>query len=198
MAMPETLQARYRQGQIAHASARLFAENGYFETTMDDVADAVGLAKASLYHYVRSKGEIVCLIHNGLADYLIGKLEARIASELPLDVLHGVFVDIVEAMDSHPGHLKVYFEYRSAIPDAFQADARARRDRYWAIVQSVIDEAVSSGQLQTDNARLTSLAIFGMCNWSYQWYKSTGEMSPSIIADHFWDIFYRGVGVHRQ
>lgn len=189
-----TAAADARRRQIAGAAARLFGQKGYHETAMDDIADAVGLSKPTLYHYVRSKGEIVYLIHDELIDTLTDKLEARIrAGAPPAETLRLVMVDVFGIMDSHPGHFKVYFERHREIPVEYQTGARKKRDHYFDLVRSVIEAGVDSGEFASDNSTLTTLAMFGMMNWSYQWYRPNSTLAPEQIAEHFWKTFHRGL-----
>lgn len=191
---PMTVGARARQREIASAAAWLFSERGFHETGMEDIADAVNLSKPTLYHYVHSKGEIVYLIHEELIDMLTGRLRERIEDGvLPASFLHSVIADILSVMKSHPGHLKVYFEHHRDVPDEYQAGTRQKRQDYFNLVAGAIKDGVARGEFETDNPEITTFALFGMTNWSYQWYRPNRHLSPEQIADHFWKVFYQGL-----
>ncbi|HEY8451190.1 MAG: TetR/AcrR family transcriptional regulator [Micromonosporaceae bacterium] len=183
-----------RRDEIVATAARLFEERGYHNTTMDDIAEAMGIRKPTLYHYVEGKGQVLFWIH----DRLITKFMIRIRDRLdrglsPSECLHAVMEDIFETLDSEPGHLRVYFEHHREIPERYQAEARARRDEYFRIVRGLIEEGVKQGEFVVDDVDMATLALFGMCNWAYQWYRPGGRLAPHEIAAMFWRIYANGI-----
>lgn len=184
-----------KRREIAHAAARLFARKGYSETGMDDIADALKVSKPALYHYVRSKGELLFLIHDELIELLTRRLQDQLDSGLPpASILRATIEDTVSVMESHPGHLKVFFEHFREIPKPKWTVAKRKRDHYFGLVEGLIEAGVQRGEIVADNPRLTTLAIFGMVNWSYQWYRPRGEMTPAEVADYFWRLLFDGIG----
>jgi AcrR family transcriptional regulator len=186
--------AERRRAQIVRAAARLFERKGYHNTGMDDIAEAVGLRKPTLYHYVRSKAEIVVWIHNDVMNPLLQRLETNVARDIdPREGLRQVVADILEIMETKPGHLRVYFENHRELPGPLQAEAAHQRDRYEGLVESLIEEGVRRGVFRKTRTRLTTLALFGITNWSYQWYRPGGELGSAEVADHLLDLFLHGV-----
>lgn len=183
-----------RRRQIVRAAAQLFERKGYHNTGMDDIAEAVGLRKPTLYHYVKSKAEIVVWIHNDVMQPLMQRLEANVANGVdPRDGLRQVVVDILEIMETKPGHLRVYFENHRELPTDLQSEAVRQRDRYEGLVGSLIEEGIRRGIFRKTRVRLTTLALFGITNWSYQWYRAGGELGHSAVADQLLDIFLHGI-----
>ncbi|MFI5956368.1 TetR/AcrR family transcriptional regulator [Cryptosporangium sp. NPDC051539] len=201
MANPKTVRSARRQmslddrrREIITAAAGLFDRDGYSRTSMDDIAKTVGIAKPTLYHYFRSKEEILSSIHEEFIDLLLAKEERRRRAGLPPEqMLLEVMVDILELMETHHGHLRVFFEHHRELPDAARPGMRAKRDRYEEAVTRTIEAGVTSGVFRDLEPRLTALGLFGMCNWAYQWYRTGGPLRPREIAYQFWDIFVRGV-----
>lgn len=183
-----------RRREIAHAAARLFAKKGYSETGMDDIAAALKVSKPALYHYVQGKGEVLFLIHDELIDLLTLRLENRLNSGLPpAAVLRGMIEDTVGVMQSHPGHLRVFFEHFRDVPKAQWTVAKRKRDRYFGLVEDLIRTGVERGEFTAGNPRLTTLALFGTVNWTYQWYRPKGELTPAQVADYFWQLLFDGI-----
>jgi hypothetical protein len=60
------------------------------------------------------------------------------------------------------------------------------------MVESVISEGVAAGELRALDPRLTALALFGMVNWAYQWFRTDGPLGSREIAYFFWDVFLNG------
>lgn len=189
-----TVTSSERLGEIVRVSAVLFDRLGFHETSMDHIAREVKLKKPTLYHYVESKAEIVYLIHSRLQSEHMRRLEARVELGVsPSQNLLGVMCDIYEIMDEYPGHLRVYFENRRNLPEKYRASVRKERDKYFAAVQSLIVEGIECGELRSTDARLATLALFGIGNWSYQWYRSGDPSHARDVAYQMWDLFMRGV-----
>ena len=183
-----------RLDEIIKTAAILFDRHGFHETSMDDIAREVGLKKPTLYHYVESKAEVVHLIHSRLQKEYMRRLELRMEFGVPPSQnLLEVMYDIYDIMETYPGHLRVYFENHRNLPEEYQTSARNERDRYFAAVESVIVEGMRRGELRQTDTRLTTLALFGIANWSYQWYRPGDPSRARDVAYHMWNLFMRGV-----
>jgi len=193
------MSAEERQQQIVTTAAQLFDRVGYAKTTMNDIAQAVGVAKPTLYHYFQSKDEILHWIHEEFIDLLIVRHERRLGEGLrPEQLLLEVMADVLELMETHRGHVRVFFEhYRELAADA-QEPIRHKRDHYESMVRDLFREGISIGVFRDTDPRLATLATFGMCNWAYQWYRSGGELRPREIAYKFWGYLMDGVGRPRE
>jgi AcrR family transcriptional regulator len=102
-----------RRHQIVAAAAGLFDTHGYGNTSMEDVAFRVSIAKPTLYHYFRSKEEILRSIHEEFIQILIDKYMERISSGLdPENLLLGAMKDIFSLMVTHRGYVRVFFEHQ--------------------------------------------------------------------------------------
>lgn len=179
---------------IVDRAAVLFDERGYHRVSMEDIAAAVGIRKPTLYHYVRSKDQILALIHHEFMSLVISRAEARQPlAMLPAQRLLEFMADILELMHTHRGHVRVFFEHHRELPPAEQEAVREVRDRYERMVEDVIREGIARGDFRPTPSRLTTLALFGMCNWAYQWYRREGELRTREIAYTFWDVLMRGL-----
>ena len=183
-----------RRKSVIAGAAALFDEGGYHRVNMASLAEAVGIAKPTLYHYFSGKREILFGIHEEFIDRLLGRYESRRGRAMTAaEDLRALIGDTFELMDSHRGHLRVFFENQRELSDQDKATIRAKRDRYAEIMTSTIARGVRDGEFRDVPPRLTALAIFGMCNWAYQWYESDGELASSEIADLFFDLIFAGL-----
>ncbi|MTB83469.1 TetR family transcriptional regulator [Nocardioides sp. zg-578] len=186
--------ARERQAQILKRASELFDEVGYYATSMDDIARAVGLAKPTLYHYFNSKDTILLGIHEEFISLLLGRQRAREAgadSDVS-ELLYDVMFDILDLMRTHRGHVRAFFEHHRELPDSEREEAKKKRDEYFNSVRRLFEVGVERGELEGD-PRLSSMALFGMCNWAYQWYDASGELTTSDVARYFHGILMRGL-----
>lgn len=183
-----------RRRQIVAVAADLFDSVGYSRASMLSIAEAVGVSKATLYHYFDSKDSILYWIHEEFIDLLIDRHETRLSTPMPSSqLLLEVMADVLELMETHRGYVRVFFEHRRELPAAEQRVLNQKRDRYFDEVLAVIERGQESGEFVTSDARLTTLAVFGMCNWAYQWYQPQGPLRTRDIAYHFWALMLHGL-----
>jgi AcrR family transcriptional regulator len=186
--------AEERTHQIVTTAASLFDQAGYSTTTMDDIAVAVGVAKPTLYHYFDSKDRILAAIHEEFIDLLISRHDERATAGLmPAQLLLEVMADILELMETHRGHVRVFFNHHRELPEEVQATMRAKRDSYEQMVENLYVEGMAAGTFRKADAKLASLATFGMCNWAYQWFRPGGPMRTREIAYQFWGFLVHGL-----
>lgn len=113
----------------------------------------------------------------------------------PQQQLLEFMADMLEMIDSRPGHVRAFFEHHRELPAEAQAVAARQRDRYQSMVEDVIRRGIADGVFKPMDVRLTTLALFGMCNWAYQWHRHEGPLQAREIAYQFWHLFLRGIEV---
>jgi AcrR family transcriptional regulator len=184
-----------RRHQIIDSAAALFDERGYASTSMEDVALAVSVAKPTLYHYFRSKEEILRSIHEEFIQLLIDKYLKRVsAGQEPGQLVSGAMKDIFALMVTHRGYIRVFFEHHRELPPEAKRYVAAQRDSYEALVRSAIAAGQARGIFAADaDAQLITLALFGMCNWAYQWFDAHGRYTANEIAETYWRLLLTGI-----
>ena len=75
---------------------------------------------------------------------------------------------------------------------SFVGSLAACQEEDWRYVEDVIRRGIETGELRDLDPRLTTLALFGMCNWAYQWFSPDGPLRSRQLAYFFWDLFLRG------
>jgi TetR/AcrR family transcriptional regulator, cholesterol catabolism regulator len=194
---PEPLRPEGRLREIVDHAADLFDQRGYHMVTMQEVAQQVGLRKPTLYHYVPSKAELLFLIHREFMDLVIARYQSRegipmTATQRLLEVMN----DILELMHTHRGHVRVFFEHYRELPEKYREQITNQRDAYEKLVAGVFQEGIATGEFRQVDVRLATLALFGMCNWAYQWYKREGPLRTRDIAFVFWNIMINGISAN--
>jgi TetR/AcrR family transcriptional regulator, cholesterol catabolism regulator len=185
---------RQRRGDILREAARLFDQVGYHGVNMEMIAEAAGLKKPTLYHYIRSKDEILFGIQEQMIVSLRGKIaERRKAGMGPVAILRGVFEDIFQNLHDSPGAVRSFFEHGRELSKEQMAAIRKERNAYTSEVMQVIEEGMEQGTLQRDDIRLTAMCLFGISNWAYQWYRPGRDPEPKEIAARCFDIFAHGM-----
>ena len=185
--LPSTRRAasqRRRAPEIIDAAARVFAERGFHGATTQDIADVLGIRQASLYYYFSSKEaalELVCL--KGVEGFVDAAkaiaAEKRSARERVSLLIKSHLSPLVD----RGNYVKVFLKERQHLP----SESRRRIGR-WSrglerIFEQVIREGVEKGEFQADlDARLTTLAVLGMCNAAASWYDREGRPAAAVAA----------------
>lgn len=177
-----------RREEILTAAVNLFHEQGYAGTSMQDIADAVGLLKGSLYYYISSKEELLYEIHERFMAVILEKAATREAGrELsPRQRLEGIITDLLELIRDYRAYVEVFFRSRYNLSGPRWEAIHQQRERYEAILHTIIVDGQRDGSFRLDlDAKIVTLGIFGMCNWSYQWFRPAGRYSAPEIAATF-------------
>jgi len=182
---------------ILRAAASIFQEKGYHAASMQDIAEAVDLKKASLYHHVSSKQEILLALLDEALGLIVEHLEEAISPELsPNQKLRQVMQAYLGFLAENRSLSSVLLlEYRSLEPE-YKDLHIPRRDRVEGIWQGIIEEGVSAGKFKTQTPGLVTKALLGVLNWTITWYREDGPLSTEEIADHFTDLFLKGLNIH--
>lgn len=180
---------------IIDAAALLFHERGYHSTSMEDIAEHVGLAKPTLYHYFRGKDEILLEIHTAMIEVILESHERRLPGGPGrwAELLKGMMGDVIRLMETHPGHLRIFFEHQRELPDKYKADIRKKRNVYRDHVRDVIVGGMADGEFREVDAELATLAVLGASNWTYQWLGPGGAYSADQVTDAFYALVIEGL-----
>ncbi len=192
-----------QRDEILRRAAELFARNGYTATSMNEVADACGVSKAALYHYVRDKQELLFQIaagHVGRLEQVIADVQAQPpargteAAEARLRALIDRFVrEYASAQDEH----RVLTEDVRFLADAEREQVLAAQRR---VVAAFSDAVATVRPALARNAMDKPLAmlLFGMINWMFTWLKPGGPLTHEQMAPVVADLFFGGLGAVRK
>ena len=181
--------------EILDAAAQIFSQKGYHAASMHDIAEAVRLQKASLYHHVSSKQEILLALLDRALDLLIERLSAVVASSLPADEkLQAAIHSYVETLTEQRQLAAVLLlEHRSLEP-ALRERHLPRRDRFESLWRSLIQEGIDQGVFDgRHEPAAAARALLGAMNWTITWYRPEGARSGREIAGQYADLFLQGL-----
>jgi TetR/AcrR family transcriptional regulator, cholesterol catabolism regulator len=185
--------------EILEAAAQIFSQKGFHGASMQDIAEAVHLQKASLYHHVNSKQEILLELLDKALDLMIACMQEVMARPLPTDEkLHQAMVVYLRTLLEHRDLAAVLIlEHRSLDPD-LRARHILRRDRFEQLWRDLIQQGVNEGLFSCLNMDMTGRALMGVMNWAITWYRPDGKLSPVEIADLFAGLFLDGLLVRQD
>ena len=180
------LRARYdrRREEIVSAAARILARRGYDQTSVPDLAEAIGVSTGSLYHYFASKDELLVAICDQLLEPLLEAAQARERGDL-----RGLVRLWVGHVVEHRDHMLVFQQERHVIERGERwRPVRESRKRFERLVDEELAAAERAGSLRHGDRRLALVALLGMVNHTAQWYRPRGPLGPREIADGYADL----------
>ncbi len=185
------LQERYdrRRQAMIYAAAKVFAQSGYDQTTMQDLASSMGLATGALYHYFGSKEQLLIKICDQLMEPLLARArDIMLSDDPPRDQLRALVHTWVANVIEYRDHMLVFQQERHAIESGAQwRDVRESRKAFERMVEHALDEADAPVPAGVDK-RLLLVALLGMVNHTAQWYRRRGRLSPDEIADGYLEL----------
>lgn len=173
-------------------ASELFATRGYRATSLEDIGAALQVKKTAIYHYVDSKEQLLIDIFEALLEEMQEAAKAAASPELAPDerLRRLVHTHVRIAADRHH-MLAVIFREEAELSTQKRAWQRRRKRSYEKVFEDAISEGQLAGLLRPLNQRLVLSALFGMCNWLYQWYRP-GEWDPDEVAAEFMLLLERG------
>jgi len=185
---------RPRETELRAAATRLFRQRGYHATSMQDLAEALGMNRGSLYHYIDSKDDLLWSILNRTFDLLEERVVRLLQGDAPplgrlTDAIHA---HLRVAADHADEMSLIQIELRSLNPER-RTQLIERRDAYEAAWRGAIAAGVASGAIREVDVRLAGIGILSVCNWFTQWYRPGGELGVDEIADAFVAFFLDGL-----
>lgn len=180
--------------EIIKAAIKLFEQKGYHATSVQDIADEVGLQKGSLYHYISSKEDLLLQIaHRSISDFNT-RMERIIASELSNQEKMRLAVENhLQSVTQNVQLTTVLLREAFSLGEDQHKVIQDATDRYLNLWTQLIEEGIAAGEFNPVNARITALAILGACNWVYRWYREGGKLSSEEIAGIYSQLFLDGM-----
>lgn len=182
-----------QRGQILQRAAELFARSGYASTSMNQVAEACGLSKPTLYHYFRDKDALLVSI----CDEHVLRLHAMASEVLalplpPREMLRELITRILEEYaDAQHAH-RVLTEDVRFLGEADQARILGREREVVAAFARVVG-AIRPDLQAAALAKPLTMLLFGMINWMFTWLKPGGELDHAAMAPVVADLFIGGL-----
>ena len=193
MARPRSAGFDGQREQIHVAAARLFATRGYTASTMNEVASACGISKATLYHYVRDKHDLLAQItagHVARLEALMTEVRAqRLAPEAHLRELIQRFMRTYAHAEHE--HRVLTEDVKFLADDERNAVLQAQRRVVRAFAQAVAELRPELKQQRLDTP--LAMLLFGMINWTFTWLKPGGALTHETLAPVVMDLFFGGL-----
>jgi TetR/AcrR family transcriptional regulator, cholesterol catabolism regulator len=179
-----------REARVLDAAIEVFYKNGYAASTIQDVADKVGVLKGSLYYYIDSKEDLLHRIFTESYEQSVVLLaEANALDAPPLDRLRSYFQAYVLWYLKNVERVSLYFNDWKALTGERRAEVIEQRAVYEKFITERIDEAKRDGTVAEEiETKYAVFFLLGAVNGVPTWYRRQGPDSPEHIAESYADM----------
>jgi TetR/AcrR family transcriptional regulator, cholesterol catabolism regulator len=174
---------RERLESIVTVASKVFHANGYEAGSLDDVAAALGLRKASLYYYVKRKSDLLRLVFERAITAALSEVDRLAEITDPKERLAALIRHQAMMVTRDPSLFAVFFGQRSGLETQDLADIGLKERRYIRQFMVAVEAAMKAKVLPRGDPRLVANAIVGMTSWSYKWFDPRRD-SPELFADN--------------
>jgi len=180
--------------EIQSVVAPLFAYNGYHSTSMREIARALGMNQSSLYHYFRSKEEILFELMNDAVDNALITLKKICAGEfLPRDKLTKMLHFYTRYYAGAPERLILLVNEQNSLTPEHRRILVEKQRQYISIFKDVFQELKGDRLTKEIPHSVATFAFLGMVHYTIKWYDKKGLVGLEELADSFVEIFTKGI-----
>ncbi|MFD7238657.1 TetR/AcrR family transcriptional regulator [Streptomyces syringium] len=181
--------------RLLAAATRLFADQGYDRTSVQEIVEAAGVTKGALYHYFGSKDDLLHEVYARVLRLQQERLDAMAGSDAPVERrLRDAAADVVVTTIENLDDTKIFFRSMHHLAPEKDKQVRAERRRYHERFRALVEEGQRAGVFSTATpADLVVDYHFGSVHHLSSWYRPDGPLSPQQVAEHLADLLMRAL-----
>jgi TetR/AcrR family transcriptional regulator, cholesterol catabolism regulator len=181
------------EAEIFRAAVAIFSERGYQATTLDDLAAAARISRATFYSYFPRKDELLRRMYRQVFSSTQAAIERIAGEDLPVpEKLRSIIRFLVSYMATNKPLVQVFFSELLSLPSAMNRSVTQANRAFCAIIERVVEEGVRTGAFIQLHPKRFTYMLLGACNWMHRWYRPGGEWRPDMIADEIIRILESG------
>jgi len=169
-------------------------QKGYEATSMKDIAEAVGLTKAGIYHYIPGKEELLFQIM-GFAMDMVDQDVIQPAQKVedPETRLRTIVERHARRILEVGGAVTIILEEISALTPPHRRTILNRKRAYFDLLRQTLDQLAADGKLRPVSSTVAAFSLFGMITWLSRWYRRDGKLTSAETLRDFTQIALSGV-----
>lgn len=187
--------------QITKQSITLFGEKGYSETSVQDIVHSLGVTKGTFYYYFKSKQQLLLDIHQSFINKLLER-QKQILDDGMKDCKEKVAETIrmlIENIEGRKMAALIFFREQHHLDHEHMSDVKKKEDAFRFHLQALIEKGMSDKEFRGDlRPDMVTLAILGMCNWSYFWFDSSGPVQDAELAVIYAEMILNGMDLKEE
>lgn len=183
-----------RLAEIYRTAAQIILRKGYDATSVNDIANALGMTKAGLYHYINGKKELLFDIMN----FGLGELDEEVAAPAqaiadPAARLRFIVASHARLVTRGQGAITILVDEITALTPEQHRKITQRKREYFDFLRGTLDELKSGGRLQDVDTTAATFSLLGMVNWLSRWFRQGGALTEEQAADQIVKIALHGL-----
>lgn len=181
--------------RIIETALNLFQQKGYHGVSVDEIVEKAGTSKGGFYHNFKSKNELLYEIHDVFISYVLKEtIVAYEQYDSPIEKVCAMLYTFTNVFDLYQRHITVFYDESAYLPPTYKTIIKAKRTAYRKLIEQVIEDGKKSGHFRENiSTTITTMAIIGLVNWTYKWYKPNGKLTMKQITEYFNDLILRGI-----
>jgi AcrR family transcriptional regulator len=187
--------AENTRDKILDAALNVFAAKGYHDSRMDEIVDASGASKGSIYFHFPNKERLFLALVDQFANLLERRVREAIAQEQEgMARVRVALVAIVETFGRYRRPAKLLLIQAVGLGSPFEQKRQEINDRFARLIGSYLQEAVAAGEIDRIDVEVVSYAWMGAINAVVIHWVYTGEPEPQRIIKALLPILLKSVG----
>lgn len=189
------LRQEARRREVMTAATAVFSERGYRAASMNDIAAKMGMGKASLYHYVAGKEDVLIeLYEDVLRENVIAARRIAGSERTALDALAELITDRVAYTCRNRELLRIFFEEEAELPARQQSRLISVRHEYEQTLLEIVARGEAAGEFTlTTTPQIFVNIVLGAANWVYKWYQPDGPLTPEELGAQIAAVLLAGL-----
>jgi len=180
--------------EINRVIARLFAFKGFHSTSMREIAAELGMNQSSLYHYFKSKEDVLFALMNDAIDDVLAILREICSADLPAEEkLKKVLGFYTRYYAGDQERLTLLVNEMNSLNKKHRLILVDKQRQYVHLIKSILTELTGQNKLKKVHTSVAVFAFFGMVHYTIKWYHKNGQVSLDELADEFVQIFTQGI-----
>lgn len=178
-----------RSRHLVDVAMATFAQHGFHATSMRDLSRNSGMSLAGIYHYVRSKHELLFLIQDRCFKDVQAGAEAAVAGAgTAEDRVRAFIKHHVVFFARHMDQMKVLSHEDDELEGTMRQRIQERKRTYVRMLVGLLEDV----RHRDVDTTVAAYGLFGMMNWIYTWYRPGGTIDPDSLADDLAGLFLHG------
>jgi len=183
-----------RLAEIYRTAAQIILRKGYDATSVNDIADALGMTKAGLYHYISGKKELLYDIMNFGMDELDEEVAVPARAIADREArLRFLISSHAQLVTRGQGAITILVDEVTALTPAQFRKITQRKREYFDYLRDLLDELKAAGKLQDVDTSAATFCLLGMINWLSRWFRQDGALSAEQAAAEIVKIALNGL-----
>lgn len=183
-----------KRDEISEKALELFIAQGYDATPLSHIAKALGLTKAGIYHYFKSKEELLFYIHDrNMKRDLIPIIEGAEKIKDPVKRISYMIENYTEKSMTIDSSARVLVHEVGRLKYNHQKIIRKSWRKFFYLIRNAISELQSSGKARKIDETFAAFALIGMCSWTFYWFDHERKESAKKLSETYVNIFLKGI-----